>query len=89
MEEYMKAQLELQKQKDKLTERLAKILEKNEMKPHLAWFNFYKNKTIVWGNCNISLKILNDLQDEFGEIRCVYCTKGSNNLFIRFKDGGK
>lgn len=89
MSDYLKAEQKLQEEKDKLDGRLKKVLEANDIKPHLAWFNFYKNQTIVWNNCNISMKVLNDLEKEFGEIQCVYNTHNSNTLFIKFKDGEK
>lgn len=89
MSDYLKAEQKLQEEKDKLDGRLKKVLEENGIKTHLAWFNFYKNQTIVWSNCNISMKVLNDLEKEFGEIQCVYNTYNSNTLFIKFKDGEK
>lgn len=85
MEDYIKAENQLQKEKDKLNERLKKVLEANNVKTHLAWFNFYKNQTIVWGQCNVPKKILDELEKEFGEIQCVYNTHNSNTLFIKFK----
>ena len=87
MEDYIKAERKLREEKEKLTERLGKVLEANGIKPHRAWFNWYKNNTIVYDNCNISLKILNDLEKEFGEIKCIYNQRNSNSLFIKFKDG--
>ena len=84
MSDYIKAEQKLQEEKDKLTERLGKVLEANGIKPHRAWFNWYKNNTIVYGNCNISLKVLNDLEKEFGEIQCIYNVHNSNSLFIKF-----
>lgn len=89
MKDYIKAEQKLQEEKDKLNNRLKKVLEENGIKTHLAWFNFYKNSTIVWSNCNIPMKLLNELEKEFGEIQCVYNTHNSNTLFIKFKDGGK
>lgn len=89
MKDYIKAEQKLQEEKDKLNNRLKKVLEENGIKTHLAWFNFYKNQTIVWSNCNIPMKLLNELEKEFGEIQCVYNTHNSNTLFIKFKDGGK
>lgn len=89
MKDYIKAEQKLQEEKDKLNNRLKKVLEENGIKTHLARFNFYKNQTIVWSNCNISMKLLNELEKEFGEIQCVYNTHNSNTLFIKFKDGGK
>lgn len=89
MKDYIKAEQKLQEEKDKLNDRLKKVLEENGIKTHLAWFNFYKNQTIVWSNCNIPMKLLNELEKEFGEIQCVYNTHNSNTLFIKFKDGGK
>lgn len=89
MKDYIKAEQKLQEEKDKLNDRLKKVLEENGIKTDLAWFNFFKNQTIVWNNCNISMKLLNELEKEFGEIQCVYNTHISNTLFIKFKDGGK
>ena len=66
MKDYIKAEQKLQEEKDKLNNRLKKVLEENGIKTHLAWFNFYKNQTIVWSNCNISMKLLNELEKEFG-----------------------
>ena len=71
MKDYIKAEQKLQEEKDKLNNRLKKVLEENGIKTHLAWFNFYKNQTIVWSNCNISMKLLNELEKEFGESQCV------------------
>lgn len=85
MGDYIKAENQLQREKDKLNERLKKVLEANNIKTHLAWFNFYKNQTIVWGQCNVPKKILDELEGEFGEIQCVYNTHNSNTLFIKFK----
>lgn len=89
MKDYIKAEQKLQEEKDKLNNRLKKVLEENGIKTHLAWFNFYKNQTIVWSNCNIPMKLLNELEKEFGEIQCVYNTHNSNTLFIKFKGGEK
>ena len=87
MEDYIKAEKKLREEKDKLTKRLGKILEANGIKPHKAWFNWHKNNTIVYDNCNINLKLLNDLEKEFGEIKCIYNVRASNLLFIKFKGG--
>ena len=87
MEDYIKAENQLEREKDKLNERLKKVLEANNIKTHLAGFNFYKNQTIIWGQCNVPKKILDELEKEFGEIQCVYNTHNSNTLFIKFKGG--
>ena len=85
MEDFHKAEKQLMIEKDKLTERLANVLEKNGIKTHMAWFNWSKTNTVCWNNCNISPKLINDLEKEFGEIQCIYTTHRTNNLFIRFK----
>lgn len=85
MSDYIKAEQKLQEEKDKLTERLRKVLEANGIKSHMAWFNWYKNNTVVYGNCNINTKLLRDLEKEFGEIQCIYNVHNSNSLFIKFK----
>lgn len=87
MRDYHKAEQHLIEEKDKLTERLHKVLEKNEIKPHMAWFNWSKNDTIVWANCNIPRQAIIDLEEEFGKIRCIYTVSRANNLFIKFEKG--
>ena len=85
MEDYHKAREQLIIEKDKLTERLIKVLEKNDLKSHRAWFNWNKTNTIVWNNCSIPRQTILDLEEEFGEIKCIYTPSGSPNLFIRFR----
>lgn len=85
MDDFMKAQLQLQLEKDKLTERLVNILVKHDVAPYSAWFNWNKPKTLVWGDCSIPMGMLKELMDEFGEIECVYSPKMSDKLFIKFR----
>ena len=87
MEDYHKAKQKMEEEKDKLTERLNKVLEKNGIKPHRAWFNWYKTNTIVWDNCNIPRQVILDLEEEFGTIKCIYTPSRSENLFIKFEKG--
>lgn len=86
MEDYQKAKTQLMKEKDKLTERLLKVLVKNGIKSYSAWFHWGKTNTIVWNNCNIPRQAIIDLEEEFGEIQCIYTYKGNRNtLFVKFK----
>lgn len=86
MEEYFKARQEFIKQKSLLNNRLKNILTKNGFYTDRAWFNWNKEDVIiVWDNCKFPRDMFYELEKEFGRIECVYTTKISNTLFIKFE----
>lgn len=86
MEEYFKLRNTLKEIQTELQDKLEKILIDNGFGRDVSWFNFNNDTFIViWTAPYLPMKVLNDLEDVFGRIDCLYTSRISENIQIKFE----
>ena len=86
MEEYFKLRNTLKEIQAELQDKLEKILTDNVFGRDVAWFNFNNDTFIViWTAPYLPIKVLMDLEKVFGRIDCLYTSRISDNIQIKFE----
>ena len=90
LDKYFEIRYKLKLIQEELGLKLEEILERNGYDRSLAWFNFNQDRfVIIWTLDHLPMKLLRDLEDEFGEIKEIHTTTMSNNFNIWFRKDGE
>ena len=86
MDKYFEIKEQLEGMQKELMGKLEHILDENDIPKDSSWFNFNNDKfVIIWTNGKLSMNVLMELQETFGEIDYISSTRISDNLNIVFK----
>lgn len=86
MNDYFSIREQLKDMQKELMVKLEHILDENDIPKDSSWFNFNNDKfVIIWTNGKLPMSVLVKLEENFGDIDCIFATRLSDNLNIVFK----